>query len=257
MQHPISWLVQEIDSIQVEQKAVSCVSEKAKWWEGRRTLDSRVEVSAEERGYLKLYASTQTCRPRIRDTETNLSVKFWLRNVTQKFLKPPIFLSATVEGDGGIAGMLEELSSTPFIGSWALQSGPAPSQVLVCKGSDSQWGHVEGVCRCFFFPWTFFCILLVSKAAGKGTDKATTTNTCDLCFRLCCLPLLCSPKTTLKDLLWEFLHSGTRSVTSFSKQLCPGSLTETSPTATWFSSWTRLVSLSLLNTECSFSLICT
>ncbi|XP_065811017.1 separin [Labrus bergylta] len=42
-QHSISWLVQEIDSIQVEQKAVSCVSEKAKWWEGRRALDSRVE----------------------------------------------------------------------------------------------------------------------------------------------------------------------------------------------------------------------
>ncbi|KAL3058487.1 hypothetical protein OYC64_010606 [Pagothenia borchgrevinki] len=42
-QHPISWLVQEIDSIQVEQKAVSCVSEKAKWWEGRWALDSRVE----------------------------------------------------------------------------------------------------------------------------------------------------------------------------------------------------------------------
>lgn len=50
-QHPISWLVQEIDSIQVEQKVVSCVSEKAKWWEGRRALDSRVEVSGEERGY--------------------------------------------------------------------------------------------------------------------------------------------------------------------------------------------------------------
>ncbi|KAM7401999.1 hypothetical protein PAMP_017275 [Pampus punctatissimus] len=42
-QHPISWLVQEMDSIQVEQKVVSCVSDKAKWWEGRRALDSRVE----------------------------------------------------------------------------------------------------------------------------------------------------------------------------------------------------------------------
>ncbi|KAG8007882.1 Separin [Nibea albiflora] len=47
-QHPISWLVQEIDSIQVEQKAVSCVSEKAKWWEGRRALDSRVERMLKE-----------------------------------------------------------------------------------------------------------------------------------------------------------------------------------------------------------------
>ncbi|XP_018528986.1 LOW QUALITY PROTEIN: separin [Lates calcarifer] len=42
-QYPISWLVQEMDGIQVEQKVVSCVSEKAKWWEGRRALDSRVE----------------------------------------------------------------------------------------------------------------------------------------------------------------------------------------------------------------------
>ncbi|XP_068598709.1 separin [Brachionichthys hirsutus] len=42
-QHPISWLVQEMDRILVEQKRVSCVSEKAKWWEGRRALDSRVE----------------------------------------------------------------------------------------------------------------------------------------------------------------------------------------------------------------------
>lgn len=51
LQHPISWLVQEMDSILVEQKVVSCVSEKAKWWEGRRALDSRVEVSYKEQGY--------------------------------------------------------------------------------------------------------------------------------------------------------------------------------------------------------------
>lgn len=47
-QHPVSWLVQEMDSIQKEQKAVSCVSEKAKWWEGRRALDARVERLLEE-----------------------------------------------------------------------------------------------------------------------------------------------------------------------------------------------------------------
>ncbi|XP_068449511.1 separin isoform X2 [Clinocottus analis] len=41
-QHSIGWLVQEIDSIQVEQKLVSSVSEKAKWWEGRGALDFRV-----------------------------------------------------------------------------------------------------------------------------------------------------------------------------------------------------------------------
>ncbi|KAF7667734.1 hypothetical protein LDENG_00051570 [Lucifuga dentata] len=47
-QHPVSWLVQEMDNIQVEQKVVSCVSEKAKWWEGRRALDIRVERLLEE-----------------------------------------------------------------------------------------------------------------------------------------------------------------------------------------------------------------
>ncbi|KAM6928107.1 separin [Xenentodon cancila] len=44
----ISWLVQEMDSILVEQKVVSCVAEKAKWWEGRRALDSRVEQLLKE-----------------------------------------------------------------------------------------------------------------------------------------------------------------------------------------------------------------
>ncbi|KAF3689764.1 Separin [Channa argus] len=56
--HPISWLVQEMDSIQVEQKVVSCVSEKAKWWEGRRALDSRVErVLKEMEGLLGCWKS--------------------------------------------------------------------------------------------------------------------------------------------------------------------------------------------------------
>uniref|UniRef100_A0A673YGM5 separase n=1 Tax=Salmo trutta TaxID=8032 RepID=A0A673YGM5_SALTR len=47
-EHPMSWLVQEMDSVQKEQKAVSCVSEKAKWWEGRRALDARMERLLEE-----------------------------------------------------------------------------------------------------------------------------------------------------------------------------------------------------------------
>uniref|UniRef100_A0A8C7QDB7 separase n=1 Tax=Oncorhynchus mykiss TaxID=8022 RepID=A0A8C7QDB7_ONCMY len=42
------WLVQEMDSVQKEQKAVSCVSEKVKWWEGRRALDTRMERLLEE-----------------------------------------------------------------------------------------------------------------------------------------------------------------------------------------------------------------
>ncbi|KAL0978388.1 hypothetical protein UPYG_G00169860 [Umbra pygmaea] len=51
-EHSISWLVQEMDSVQKEQKAVSCVSEKQKWWEGRRALDARMERLLEEMGGL-------------------------------------------------------------------------------------------------------------------------------------------------------------------------------------------------------------
>lgn len=42
--------MQEMDSVQKEQKAVSCVSEKAKWWEGRRALDARMEVRLAQTG---------------------------------------------------------------------------------------------------------------------------------------------------------------------------------------------------------------
>lgn len=48
LQRPVSWMVQEMDEILAQQKVVSCVSEKAKWWEGRRALDSQVEVSVDE-----------------------------------------------------------------------------------------------------------------------------------------------------------------------------------------------------------------
>lgn len=35
-----------MDNILKEQNVVSCVSDKAEWWDGRRALDSRVEVSS-------------------------------------------------------------------------------------------------------------------------------------------------------------------------------------------------------------------
>lgn len=59
---------------------------------------------------------------------------------------------------------------------------------------------------------------------------------------LCCLHRLCSLKTISEDLPWEFVHSGTLSVTIFFAQLWPSSGTERSPAATLFSSWTRFVS---------------
>lgn len=48
LQVKIHQLLQEMDSILAEQKVVSCVAEKALWWEGRRALDSRVEVSCKD-----------------------------------------------------------------------------------------------------------------------------------------------------------------------------------------------------------------
>ncbi|KAF6732130.1 Separin [Oryzias melastigma] len=44
----ISRLLQEMDNILSEQKVVSCVAEKAAWWEGRRALDSRVQLLLKE-----------------------------------------------------------------------------------------------------------------------------------------------------------------------------------------------------------------
>lgn len=41
-------MVQEMDGILAKQKVVNCESVKAKWWEGRRALDSQVEVSVKE-----------------------------------------------------------------------------------------------------------------------------------------------------------------------------------------------------------------
>ncbi|XP_010879832.2 separin [Esox lucius] len=48
LEHSVSWLVQEMDRVQVEQKTMSCVSEKTKWWEGRKSLDGRIERVLEE-----------------------------------------------------------------------------------------------------------------------------------------------------------------------------------------------------------------
>ncbi|XP_037535521.1 separin [Nematolebias whitei] len=47
-QHNIRCLVQEMDNILAEQKVVSCVAERAKWWEGRRALDLRVQQLLKE-----------------------------------------------------------------------------------------------------------------------------------------------------------------------------------------------------------------
>lgn len=78
-----------MDGILAKQKVVNCESEKAKWWEGRRALDSQVEVGVKE----DLKNSPALTK------ESFLLVKC---------------ISETVKGDGGIVGMLEEPASTSF-----------------------------------------------------------------------------------------------------------------------------------------------
>lgn len=119
LQHPISWLVQEMDSILVEQKVVNCVSEKAKWWEGRRALDSRVKVSYKEQGYCWRATGGFVITYFIMSNALMKSTKaFFLNHVLTKdliFLKSP-YLSETVKKYGGVAGMLSKHSFTTFIG---------------------------------------------------------------------------------------------------------------------------------------------
>lgn len=137
LQRPVSWMVQEMDGILAKQKVVNCKSEKAKWWEGRRALDSQVEVSVKED--LKNSAALTK--------ESFLLVKC---------------VSETVKGDGGIVGMLEELASTSFSRCWAVQTSSAPLQLLVGKGSESWRRRVEGAFVFFLLIWT---CRIISQAA--------------------------------------------------------------------------------------------
>lgn len=122
LQHSISWLVQEMDSILVEQKAVNCVSEKAKWWEGRRLLDSRVKVSDKEQGYCWRATGGFVIRYFITSNALMKSTKtfflfFFLNQVLTKDLifLISLYLSETVKNDAGVAGMLSKHSFATFI----------------------------------------------------------------------------------------------------------------------------------------------
>ncbi|KAM9860344.1 separin [Aulostomus maculatus] len=85
-QHSIRWLVQEMDGIQMEQKVVSCVSEKVKWWEGRRALDSRVEQLLKEmEGLLGCWKSLllpQSSDPKLSSQAQHLHQALSARGVT-------------------------------------------------------------------------------------------------------------------------------------------------------------------------------
>ncbi|XP_054882679.1 separin [Poeciliopsis prolifica] len=95
----VGWLVQEMDSILAEQKAVSCVAEKAKWWEGRRALDCRLQQLLKEME--KMLGCWQSLflplaqDPQLTDQAKELSKALSKRGVTvsEKMLK--IVLSAS------------------------------------------------------------------------------------------------------------------------------------------------------------------
>lgn len=45
LQHSMAGLLEEMDGVLQGQKKVSGVADKAQWWEGRKALDTRVEVN--------------------------------------------------------------------------------------------------------------------------------------------------------------------------------------------------------------------
>uniref|UniRef100_A0A8C5GC86 separase n=1 Tax=Gouania willdenowi TaxID=441366 RepID=A0A8C5GC86_GOUWI len=103
--HPISWLVQEMDNIMAEQKVVSCVSEKAKWWEGRRALDSRVEVNAEKwsglLGCWKILLLPASCDPELSKQTQHLSKALSSHGTTvsEEMLKAVLSASPVLSDD--------------------------------------------------------------------------------------------------------------------------------------------------------------
>ncbi|XP_055365258.1 separin isoform X2 [Betta splendens] len=98
---PISCLVQEMDSIQVQQKVVSCVSEKAKWWEGRRALDSQVERLLKEMetslGCWKSFLLPLSSDPELLKQTQHLCKKLSARGVTVSEEMLKAVLSASPE----------------------------------------------------------------------------------------------------------------------------------------------------------------
>ncbi|XP_077429763.1 separin [Vanacampus margaritifer] len=96
--HSIKWLVQEMDSILVEQKALNNVSEKALWWEGRRELDSRVEQLLREMeqllGCWKSLLLPLSLEPKLSTKAQHLSKTLSAKGVTASDQMLKVLLSA-------------------------------------------------------------------------------------------------------------------------------------------------------------------
>ncbi|XP_046881955.1 separin [Hypomesus transpacificus] len=136
-EHPVSWLVQEMDSVQKEQKAVSCVSDKAKWWQGRRGLDARVERLLEEMEGL-LVCWRGLLLPLTSDPQ--------LSTVTQKIHKSLTALGVEITKD-----MLKAvLSASPLLSQQDLR--------LLAHGVSPERGEE--------------CVLLLQAAVSSLTERA-------------------------------------------------------------------------------------
>lgn len=161
------------------------MSEKAKWWEGRRALDSQVEVSVKENLVGRI----------VQHSQRNL---FFWSNIFQRLLKEMEELL------GCWRSLLLPLSSDAELSKQAqhLCSSLSAKGVKVDEG-------VLKVCLSFLFSFE-----LVGSSNKLHSVKLVTRVR-----SLCCLHRLCSLKKISEDLPWEFLRSGTLSVTIFCTQL--------------------------------------
>lgn len=80
LQNPISGLLHEMESILAEQKTVSCRNDKSKWWEGRKALDSRVEVSCKQQTSPLQSSHCRTNEKRLEGHDHFMTENFLFRN---------------------------------------------------------------------------------------------------------------------------------------------------------------------------------
>ncbi|KAI1891171.1 hypothetical protein AGOR_G00162190, partial [Albula goreensis] len=79
----ISAVLQEMDSVQKQQKVVSSVADKAEWWEGRKDLDHRMEMMLEEMAEI-LGVWQALLLPLSSDPRLSLQAKALLKSLTEE-----------------------------------------------------------------------------------------------------------------------------------------------------------------------------
>lgn len=214
LQNPISGLLHEMESILAEQKTVSCWNEKSKWWEGRKALDSRVEVSC-KRQASPLQSKTHKWKALGAPLYDWFFFFFFF---SQKLLKDMESLL------GGWRSLLLPLASDPEISRQAQQL----CRALSVKGVAVSEDMLKVWCTALFH-------------IRKTRTRASISYWPSLSgFRLCCLLLLGWAKKISSSLPGASLQTGTRSATVFFTRPSLRSRTRRSLKITWCSSWTRL-----------------